>query len=86
MAIAPASDQVRAAEDHQYHDGTESRDQQAVVEVRIIDAREGQDEAQIEVDDVDHRQEILVRSGILHSGDIRVLYVDVFAANRWRRR
>lgn len=73
------SHHIRAAQEGKYHEGAQRRQKQPVVEVRVVDAREGQDEAQIEVHEVDHRQKIFVRAGVLNAGHVRVLYrfVDV---------
>ena len=65
---------VRAAQEREDHERAQSRQQKPVVEVRVVDAREGKDETQIEVHEVDHRQEIVVRAGVLDARHIRVLF------------
>lgn len=78
---------VRATQEREDHEGAERRQQQPVVEIRVVDARKGQDEAQIEVHEVDHRQEIVVRSGILNAGHIRILFLFFWIVGRivtWR--
>lgn len=45
-------------------------DKLTVVEVCVVDAREGHDEAHVKVDNVHVREELLVGPGVLHTGDV----------------
>lgn len=63
--VATASNGEGAGKDRQHHHRSERCDQQTVVEVGGADAGEVEDKAEIKVDDVNHRQKVIVRSGVI---------------------
>lgn len=72
-AVAPQRHEVCAPERGQHHYRAKCGHQQAVVEVRVVDAREGQDEAEVAVDEIDDAQELLVGFGVLDTRHVGIL-------------
>lgn len=67
------SDEVRAAQETKHDGGADRRHQQSVVKVGVVYARQGQEEANVDVDDIDDRQKLAVSASILGASNVRVL-------------
>lgn len=75
MTVSVPSDQIRAAQYGEHHHGTQRRHQEPLVKIGVENTGISQDEAEIEIHEVDHLQEVVVRAGILDVGQVRILFV-----------